>query len=215
MELCPLRLSLENLVVDRGSKRVLDGITFSAKNGEAIVFQGANGSGKTTLLRTLAGLIKPVSGKLSWEERGQEMTSESLFHYIGHLNALKDNLSVVENLTFWAQYLGQYLGETSAERIQNALEAFQLERLSTVPAAYLSAGQKRRACLARLLVAHRPIWLLDEPTVSLDFHSVGLLTKIIEDHLQSGGLLLAATHLPLGLAQEKKFKIEQGRGVFL
>lgn len=206
----PLRLSLENIVVDRGLKRVLDGISFTVNNGEAVVLVGPNGSGKTTLLRILAGLLKPVSGSLSLTEANQKVSTDSLVHYIGHLNALKDNLTVEENLFFWASFLG----ETSSQTMLSALHSFELERLRAIPVGYLSAGQKRRACLARLLVTPRPIWLLDEPTVSLDSQNVGLLAQKIETHLQSGGLLIAATHVPLGVAQEKKFIIENGRGAF-
>lgn len=206
----PLRLSLENIVVDRGLKRVLDGISFTVNNGEAVVLVGPNGSGKTTLLRILAGLLKPVSGSLSLTEANQKVSTDSLVHYIGHLNALKDNLTVEENLSFWASFLG----ETSSQTMLSALHSFELERLRAIPVGYLSAGQKRRACLARLLVTPRPIWLLDEPTVSLDSQNVGLLAQKIETHLQSGGLLIAATHVPLGVAQEKKFIIENGRGAF-
>ena len=205
-----MRLSIENLVVDRGSKRVLDGLSFTITNGEAMVLVGPNGSGKTTLLRTLAGLMKPVSGMLSWEEMSQKISSDTLVHHIGHLNALKDNLTVEENLSFWADFLG----EASPQTILAALQAFDLERLRAIPVAFLSAGQKRRACLARLLVTHRPVWLLDEPTVSLDTQSVELLIQQIDTHLHSGGLLLAATHVPLGLARERIFKIENGRGAF-
>lgn len=206
----PLRLSIENLVVDRGLKRVLNGMTFSVNKGEAVVLVGPNGSGKTTLLRTLAGLLKPVSGSLTFTEEDQKVSADTLIHYIGHLNALKDHLTVEENLTFWAQFLRS----SSSETLLPALQSFDLENLRAVPVGYLSAGQKRRACLARLLVTPRPIWLLDEPTVSLDTRAVGLLVQKIETHLQSGGLLLAATHVPLGISKEKMFQIESGRGAF-
>lgn len=206
----PLQLCLENLVVERGSKRVLDHISFTVKNGEAVVLLGPNGSGKTTLLRSLAGLIRPVMGTVSLAENDQKIPLETLLHYVGHLNALKDTLTLEENLSFWANYLGA----SSPSMVSYAIEAFELDRLRTLPVAYLSAGQKRRACLARLLVASRPLWLLDEPTVSLDKQSVVLVSKQIERHLRSGGLVIMATHDLLGLPQEKKFQIEKGRGAF-
>jgi len=128
-------------------------------------------------------------------------------HYIGHLNALKPSLTVEENLRFWADYLGA----GAAASIDEALAAFDLEPLASIPAGYLSAGQKRRACLARLIATPRPLWLLDEPTVSLDAASVRLLAECVAQHLAGGGLVLAATHIPLGLARERRLELSAAR----
>jgi heme exporter protein A len=198
-----LRLVVENLVVDRGARRIVDGLTFAVEAGEALVLVGPNGAGKTTVIRTVAGLIGAAGGKIALEGGDAERELPAQAHYVGHLNALKPSLTVEENLRFWAEYLA---GGTQAS-IDDALAAFDLEPLASIPAGYLSAGQKRRACLARLLATPRPLWLLDEPTVSLDAASVKLLATCVGQHLAGGGLVLAATHIPLGLASERRLEI--------
>jgi heme exporter protein A len=198
-----LRLVVENLVVDRGARRIVDGLSFAVEAGEALVLVGPNGAGKTTVIRTVAGLIGAAGGTIALEGGDAEKELSAQAHYIGHLNALKPSLTVEENLRFWAEYLG---AGTQAS-IDEALVAFDLEPLAAIPAGYLSAGQKRRACLARLIATPRPLWLLDEPTVSLDAASVKLLANCVGTHLAEGGLVLAATHIPLGLTSERRLEI--------
>jgi heme exporter protein A len=196
-------LAVENLVVDRGARRIVDGLSFAVEAGEALVLVGPNGAGKTTVIRTVAGLIGAAGGTIALEGGDAEKELSAQAHYIGHLNALKPSLTVEENLRFWAEYLG---AGTQAS-IDEALVAFDLEPLAAIPAGYLSAGQKRRACLARLIATPRPLWLLDEPTVSLDAASVKLLANCVGTHLAGGGLVLAATHIPLGLTSERRLEI--------
>jgi heme exporter protein A len=157
------------------------------------------------VIRTVAGLIGAAGGTITLEGGDAEQEIAAQAHYIGHLNALKPSLTVEENLRFWAAYLGG--GAVDAAAIDAALAAFDLEPLAMIPAGYLSAGQKRRACLARLVAVKRPLWLLDEPTVSLDTASVKLLAECVGQHLAGGGLVLAATHIPLGLASERRLEI--------
>lgn len=164
---------------------------------------GANGAGKTTLLRALAGLFTPASGTIHLDGLHAEAIVAENCHFIGHHNGLKSSLTASENLTFWSNYLGN----TSPNRVFPALDRMQLSSLESIPAAYMSAGQKRRLGLARLLVAERPIWLLDEPTVSLDQASARLLGDLVNEHVASGGIAIAATHLPLGLANARELRL--------
>lgn len=198
-----MRLSIENLAVDRGARRIVDGLSLTVDAGEAVVLVGPNGAGKTTVIRTVAGFIRAASGTIRLDGGDPERELAAQAHYIGHLNALKSSLTVEENLRFWAGYLGR----SSPARIEEALAAFDLEPLALIPAGYLSAGQKRRACLARLVATPRPLWLLDEPTVSLDAASVALLARRVGLHAAAGGLVLAATHIPLGLASERRLEL--------
>ncbi|MBA4129956.1 MAG: heme ABC exporter ATP-binding protein CcmA [Hyphomicrobium sp.] len=200
-----MRLSVKHLVVDRGARRIVDDLSFAVEAGEALVLVGPNGAGKTTVIRTVAGLIGVAGGSIALEGGDAERELPAQAHYIGHLNALKPSLTVEENLRFWAAYLGG--GVVDGAAIDAALLAFDLEPLAMIPAGYLSAGQKRRACLARLIATPRPLWLLDEPTVSLDAASVALLAKQVGQHVAGGGLVLAATHIPLGLASERQLEI--------
>lgn len=177
-------LSLTSVRCMRGGLTVLDDVTFDVEAGEAVVLRGPNGSGKTTLLRTIAGLQPWATGSI-------EMAPESVA-YAAHSDGLKAPLSVAENLSFWASLFG-------TPDIDTALSAFDLHALRNRPAGALSAGQKRRVGLARLLVTGRHIWALDEPTVSLDAASVALFARAVSAHLQSGGAALIATHVDLGL----------------
>lgn len=205
-----MQLIAENLTVERGERVILRALSLTARAGEALILVGPNGAGKTTLLRTMAGFVKPVRGTLRLDGGDPELTPGEQAHFIGHANAIKANLTVRENVAFWAQYLG---GKDGVEtRIAAALDHFAISGLAEFPAAYLSAGQRRRAGLARLLVARRPLWLLDEPTVSLDAASTKLLADAVNRHLEGGGLVIAATHLPLGFAKAREFDLTAARG---
>ena len=176
-------LRVSDLACARGGLTVLEGVTFDLRAGQALVLRGPNGSGKTTLLRTLAGLQPAVSGTLEGVE--------DAVAYAGHADGLKGTLSVAENLSFWAALFG-------VAAIEPALRAFDLEDLADRPAQALSAGQKRRLGLARMLVTGRAVWLMDEPTVSLDAASVMLFGAAVARHLEGGGIAVIATHIELG-----------------
>ena len=182
-----MELEVADLACARGGVLVLEGVNFRLEAGEALMLRGPNGIGKTTLLRTLAGLQPPLAGRI-------DMPDEALA-YGAHADGLKSTLTALENLRFWARVHGTGEGE-----IGRALEEFNLADLAGRPAHSLSAGQKRRLGLARLLLTGRAIWALDEPTVSLDAESVRLFARAVERHLARGGMALMATHIDLGLA---------------
>ena len=179
-------LTVTNLACARGGLTVLAGVTFALSPGQVLVLQGPNGSGKTTLLRTIAGLQPPQSGQIA--------APPDAIAYAAHADGIKPTLCVRENLAFWAAIFG-------TKSIAPALAAMQLDSLQSRPALALSAGQKRRLGLARLLVTGRPIWLLDEPTVSLDVASVALFAAMMQAHLGQGGSAIIASHTDLGLPQ--------------
>ena len=201
-----MQLIAENLFVERGSRTIIRDLSLSVESGEAMILSGANGAGKTTLLRALAGFLTPVSGSVRIDGGDEEKTVGEQAHVVGHANAVKANLTVRENVAFWARYLGG-AGKNDAS-VDRALDHFGVRDRAEFPVAYLSAGQKRRVGLARLLAAKRPIWLLDEPTVSLDTASTGLLAKAIEAHVEAGGLAIIATHIPLGLTRSRELALE-------
>lgn len=181
-------LAVDQLTVSRGSLAVLEVVSFSLASGHALVLRGPNGIGKTTLLRTLAGLQPPLAGRIS-------MPPEAMA-YAAHADGLKATLSVRENLQFWAAIY-------ATDTVETALAQMNLTALQHRTAASLSAGQKRRLGLARLLVTGRPVWVLDEPTVSLDAASVALFAQAVRAHLATGGAALMATHIDLGLSEAK------------
>jgi heme exporter protein A len=183
-------LVVDNLAVARGGLTVLEGISFALSPGQVLILRGPNGVGKTTVLRTLAGLQPAVAGSIN-------MAPETLT-YAAHADGLKASLTVRENLAFWAAIHG-----TGADAVTAALPQMNLSDLADRPAANLSAGQKRRLGLARLLVTGRPIWVLDEPTVSLDTASVALFAGVVRAHLGAGGMALIATHIDLGLTEAR------------
>ena len=196
-----MQLIAENLTVRRGNREVLTNLSFQLGTGEGLLLTGPNGAGKTTLIRTIAGLLPPDSGTVRLTGAEDETDISAQCHLIGHQNGIKASLTVAENLRFWAEFLG---GEAS---IDPALERLNLASIDDLPAGYLSAGQKRRLGLARLLVAKRPIWLLDEPTVSLDAASTALLGEIVAGHIAEGGMAIAATHIPLGIAAMRELRL--------
>lgn len=202
-----MQLLAENLIIERGGRIIVDGVTFTASAGETLLLTGPNGAGKTTLLRALAGFLPITAGAIRVTPDTDEIPRAERMHAIGHANAVKSHLTVRENVAFWAKFLGTEYG--AERRTDHALDAFALRDLEEFPAGYLSAGQRRRVGLARLLAAPRPIWLLDEPTVSLDAASTAQLTEAIDAHTKSGGLAIAATHLPLGLQNTRELRLER------
>jgi heme exporter protein A len=179
----------------RGGREVFPCLDFETSSGEALAVTGPNGSGKTSLLRLIAGLLTIAAGSIGLEGGEAELTLPEQAHYLGHRDPLKPALSVTENLAFWRDYLG---GE--AFDPAESLAAVGLDHAAKLPAAYLSAGQRRRLSIARLLVVTRPVWLLDEPASALDAAGQSLFAKLMGDHLARGGLIVAATHSPLGIA---------------
>jgi heme exporter protein A len=197
-----MRLIGEDLACERGGRRVLDGVSFALGAGEALVVTGPNGAGKSTLLRLIAGFLPPVRGAVRLEGGAGDAPIAEQLHFVGHQDAVKPSLTLTETLRFWALMLGG-----TAERIEEALEAVELADLADLPAAYLSAGQRRRLALARLIAAPRPIWLLDEPTTAIDARSEARLIALMNGHCAGGGLIVAATHAPLALARMKRLEL--------
>ena len=185
-----MQLEAVDLVVVRGEQLVLDGVSVRLGDGGAVLLRGPNGSGKSTLLRGLAGLLRPVAGRLTWD--GVDLFSDVSGHgrrvaFLGHQDAVKPGLSCLENLGFASRLSG---GDA-----RRALERVALEALGALPARLLSSGQKRRLAIARLLLAGGPLWLMDEPTTGLDDASVALLGRLVGEHREAGGAVVASTHL--------------------
>ncbi|OBQ86356.1 MULTISPECIES: heme ABC exporter ATP-binding protein CcmA [unclassified Mesorhizobium] len=198
-----MRLIAENLGGERGDETVFSGIEFALDRGEALVVTGPNGAGKSTLLRVIAGLLPPAEGKVKVEGGGDEFPSvASASHYLGHLNAMKTALSVEENLGFWRAFQGE-----AGLSVGQSLETVGLDGLGHLPFGYLSTGQRRRASIAKLLVSRRPVWLLDEPTAGLDKASEERFAGLMRGHCREGGIIVAATHLPLGLEGAKTLRM--------
>ncbi len=175
----------------RGGRLLFSGLNFGLEPGEGLLVRGSNGAGKTSLLRQIAGLLPLAAGRFSTKGAGEDIPLAECCHTVGHLNAAKNALSVRENLAFWTDFLGG--GDVEA-----ALAAFGLTPLAQISPGLLSAGQKRKLALSRLFTAPRPIWLLDEPSVSLDASSVKRLGQAIRNHLKAGGIAIVSSHVPLG-----------------
>ena len=182
----------------RGGREVFSGLGFAAASGQALAVVGRNGSGKTSLLRLIAGLLAPAAGSIQLDGGEAELTLPEQSHYLGHRDALKPALSVLENLSFWRDFLG---GDAADARqiLSQTLSQVGLDHAAHLPAAYLSAGQRRRLSIGRLLAVRRPVWLLDEPTSALDAAGQDLFAGLMRDHLSGGGIIVAATHAPLGI----------------
>jgi heme exporter protein A len=201
-----MRLCAVDLACHRGGRDVFSGLSFAVASGEALTVTGRNGAGKSSLLRTIAGLVRIAHGRLTLEDGDPELTVAEQAHYLGHQDALKPSLTVAENLRFWAGFLG-----AGPADIHPALDAVGLDELTDLPAAYLSAGQRRRLSIARLLAVKRPIWLLDEPTSTLDSSAQERLAGVMRAHLTEGGLILAATHGSLGLGLTQELRLDDTR----
>jgi heme exporter protein A len=189
-----MQLSGRGIRCVRGGREVFSGLDFATSSGEALAVTGANGSGKTSLLRIIAGLLALTGGSLDLQGGEAELTLAEQAHYLGHRDAIKPALSVRENLSFWRNFLGGEVFDAG-----QSLNQVGIEHTADLPAAYLSAGQRRRLSIARLIAVRRPIWLLDEPTSALDAAGQTLFTEVMRDHLARGGIVIAATHAPLGI----------------
>jgi heme exporter protein A len=209
-----MRLSATGLACHRGGREVFAGVSFSVVSGEALTVSGRNGAGKSSLLRTIIGLVRAAGGRLTLDDGDPELSIAEQAHYLGHQDALKGSLSVAENLRFWAGYLGGRPGKIEKnipERFHEPLEAVGLAGLAALPAAYLSAGQRRRLSIARLIAAPRPIWLLDEPASTLDAPAQARLAELMRAHLGGGGLIVAAAHGPIGLGDTRELRLGEAQ----
>jgi heme exporter protein A len=196
-----MQLNATDLVCRRGGREVFAGVSFAVASGESLIVTGRNGAGKSSLLRLVVGLVRAASGGLALEGGDPELTIGEQAHYLGHHDALKPSLTVGENLRFWAQFLG------GRGDIVTALDAVGLAPLADLPGGYLSAGQRRRLSIARLLAVPRPIWLLDEPTTALDVASQQRLRDLMRAHLDGGGMILAAAHGDIGLDAGRELRL--------
>jgi heme exporter protein A len=185
-------IQARNLACERGGVRIFENLSFTLHKGQCLELRGPNGAGKSSLLRVLAGFIEPATGTLEIAEQSCQ--------YIAHSDAIKLVLSTRENIAFWQGLSGGDIGQV--------LKAFSLEALADHPALFLSQGQRRRLALSRLVLTHRPIWLLDEPTNGLDTASLGTLHALMINHLSTGGAIITATHVDLGLPHTTTLQLE-------
>jgi len=199
-----MRLIAEDLAARRGEDLIFVNVSFQLAPGEALVLTGRNGSGKSTLLRVVAGLLRPERGRVEavFRDGRERRPAREVSQYLGHRNAMKQELTVSENLAFWQAYLGDF-EDGRGRSIGEAADMVGLGEITHLPFGYLSAGQQRRFAMAKLLVAHRPVWILDEPTAALDASADQMFAGLVHEHLAKGGIALAATHQPLGLKEAK------------
>ena len=195
-------LAAHKISCQRGGGVLFENLSFALKPGEGLLVTGPNGAGKTSLLRQIAGLLPLDAGALDVPGAGPDDRLPELCHYVGHANGIKTALSVRENVAFWAEFLG-----SKPKGLKAVLDGFALGALADLPAGILSAGQKRRLALTRLLAATRPIWLLDEPSVSLDDRSTELVYRAIVLHLAAGGIAIVASHAAPGLTFKHRLKL--------
>jgi heme exporter protein A len=196
-----MELRAEHLTCSRGGREVFRNVSFKVPAREALIVTGRNGAGKSSLLRMIAGLLRATGGRLALDGGAADTPIAEQAHYLGHQDAMKPSLTVAENLQFWTTFLG------SRSEVGAALELLDLAPLADLPAAYLSAGQRRRLSLARIVAVSRPIWLLDEPTSALDTPSQNRLSQIMRDHLARGGIIVAAAHGAIGLDRARELKL--------
>jgi heme exporter protein A len=195
-----MQLTVQDLTCVRGGRTVFAGLNLRVAGGSGVELTGPNGAGKSSLLRMLAGFIPPASGQIRIDGGAADTPLGEQCHYVGHLSGVKRAFTVEENLCFWRDYL-------SGGDVREALATFGLDALADIPAGLLSAGQARRLGLARLSLVHRPVWLLDEPSVSLDAASRKVLGRVIAAHIKAGGIAVAATHAPLGVSFAQRLKL--------
>lgn len=205
LSVLPLRLTATAVAIDRSERRIVRDVSFHVESGQMLAITGPNGAGKSTLLRALAGLLPISAGNIICTGLPAEAVLPGHAHYLGHRDALKSALTARENLAFWAAMLA--LPGAGGLAPEAALARLALPQVADFPVSYLSAGQKRRVALARLLVAHRPVWLLDEPTTALDAASQQLVAGMIEAHLAKGGIVIAATHMELGVEGARELQL--------
>lgn len=198
-----MRLIAENLGGERSGQPVFSAVDFSLGAGQCLIITGPNGVGKSTLLRVVAGLLPGASGSVRLEDGGDHFpTVASASHYLGHLNAMKPAMTVIENLCFWQEFCGD-----PAVGVAEALDLVGLGGIGHLPYGYLSTGQRRRISIAKLLVSRRPVWILDEPSAGLDRQSERQLVRLMAAHLGEGGMIVAATHQPLGIEGATKLEM--------
>ncbi|EJF98110.1 cytochrome c biogenesis ATP-binding export protein CcmA [Bartonella vinsonii subsp. arupensis Pm136co] len=197
-------LSGENLAACRNEEVLFQELSFCLFPHQLMTITGPNGIGKSTLLRIIAGLLEAAKGHVILKDHEQTYPVATACHYLGPQNAMKPFLSVIDNLQFWATFYGQHLRYP-----HEALSDINLSDLEHLPFNVLSTGQKRRVAIARLLLSYRPIWILDEPLLGVDHHSQTLLTNIFQQHLNQGGMIIAATHNPLGISENYKIALKQ------
>ena len=195
-----MELHGKDLTCERGGRIVFRGVSLSLQPGQLLQLTGPNGSGKSSLLRLIAGLNEAQAGTLTLAGGAPDLSLAQQAHYIAHQEPVKSALSVHENLAFWRDFLG-------GGDVEEALDTFDLARLSSYPAGLLSAGQKRRLALARLVLVRRALWLLDEPTVGLDTASLARLVNVMARQLDGGGMIIAATHVPLGREPDQRLEL--------
>lgn len=189
---------VEGLTLARGERLLIDALSFEARPGAFADIRGGNGSGKTTLLRALAGFVRPRAGRIVFTNAEEPALA---LHYVGHLNALKGAATVAEHVVYWS---GLFVSALDAAHV---IDGVGLSRQVDLPARVLSQGQARRLALARLLIAPRPVWLLDEPAAGLDAQGREWLAGLIEAHCAKGGVVLAAVHEPLGPAPALSLRV--------